>query len=164
MVRDLAHFELWLTECGAEVLDPRSKWEILRVKTNTGTHVVHVNKDGNQRWPDELTALISRYSKGQRMSLAPGARRNHHGRRRIKTVLQRDGSACFYCGKPLPQLGEDAPRDEAITPEHLVSRSHGGPDHVSNIFLAHALCNERAGNLSAPEKIRLRDQMRCEAA
>lgn len=64
-------------------------------------------------------------------------------------IEMRDGSRCFFCLEP---LGDD------VTQEHLVPRSSGGPDHLSNKFLAHGKCNHRAGNLSAPEKIRIREQ------
>jgi hypothetical protein len=39
--------------------------------------------------------------------------------------------------------------------EHLVSITHGGPQHISNKFLAHRVCNAKAGHMSAPEKIQL---------
>jgi 5-methylcytosine-specific restriction endonuclease McrA len=46
------------------------------------------------------------------------------------------------------------------TIEHLVPVAHGGPNHLSNCFLAHKRCNAAAGTLSAAEKVRLRDAMR----
>jgi hypothetical protein len=33
--------------------------------------------------------------------------------------------------------------------------THGGPNHINNLFLTHKICNQRAGHLSAPEKIRM---------
>lgn len=64
----------------------------------------------------------------------------------VKRLLDRDGTGCFFCGSDL---------DGDVTVEHLVAIAHGGPNHVSNLFLAHAECNQRAGHLSAPEKIGL---------
>jgi len=70
----------------------------------------------------------------------------------FNALLRRDGNACFYCGEP---TGED---DRSL--EHLVARAHGGPDHLSNLVLAHRRCNAVAGHLSAMEKIRIREQRR----
>ena len=70
----------------------------------------------------------------------------------LKTPL-RDGDKCFYCNDP---FSDEKPR----TREHLVAATAGGPNHISNLFHACGPCNHTAGHLSAPEKIRLRDQMR----
>ncbi|MCB1719740.1 MAG: HNH endonuclease, partial [Candidatus Competibacteraceae bacterium] len=67
---------------------------------------------------------------------------------KVKTLLRRDGGNCFYCREP---LGDD------ITVEHLVCRAHGGPNHISNLVLAHGQCNHAAGHLSAAEKVAIRD-------
>ena len=69
-------------------------------------------------------------------------------------LLVRDGNACLFCGKPL---------DGDITVEHLVAIAHGGPNHVSNLFLAHAACNQAAGHMSAPEKVALAIRNRAHA-
>ncbi|PGH55922.1 hypothetical protein CRT60_21980 [Azospirillum palustre] len=70
--------------------------------------------------------------------------------RQIKKIVERDGDACFFCGR---SLGDD------ITIEHLVPITHGGPDHRSNLVLAHHACNQRADHLSVAEKVRLREEM-----
>lgn len=161
-VRDLADFETWLTDRGAEVFDPASEREILRVRTSTGTHVVYADKTGKQRWSKELLAIVSEYNAGRTPSLAATRR----GTRRLKVrdtyipLTKRDGPGCFYCGVPVPAPGTPCDPEDAPTTEHLVSVAHGGPNHMSNFFLSHHACNRRAGNLSAPEKINLRDKMR----
>lgn len=162
-VRDLAHFETWLTECGAEVLDTGSEWEVLRVRTSTGTHVVYSNRAGKQRWPAGLLAIVSDYNAGRTPALAA----TRKGKARSKTreryapLVKRDGSGCFYCGEVVETPGTyDAASDYEATTEHLVSRAHGGPNHISNCYLAHRGCNAIAGSLSAPEKIALRERMR----
>ena len=63
----------------------------------------------------------------------------------IRTVRDRDGDLCFFCRKEVIE-------SEASL-EHLVPLGHGGPSHMSNFFLAHKVCNSRAGHLSAVEKI-----------
>ncbi|MER9393846.1 MULTISPECIES: hypothetical protein [unclassified Mesorhizobium] len=70
-VRDLAHFESWLSDLGAEVADMNSEREILRVRTSTGTHVVYADRNGKQRWPKELLAIVSDYNAGRVPRLEP---------------------------------------------------------------------------------------------
>ncbi|AZO67647.1 HNH endonuclease [Mesorhizobium sp. M6A.T.Cr.TU.016.01.1.1] len=162
-VRDLAHFESWLTDRGAEVLDASSEREIIRVRSSTGTHVVYADKTGKQRWPKELLAIVSEYNAGRTPSLAAtkrggAARRKTRGR--YVALTKRDGPGCFYCARILPAPGAHSSPDDEVTTEHLVSRAHGGPDHMSNCFLSHFACNQIAGHMSAPEKIKLREMMR----
>ena len=64
----------------------------------------------------------------------------------MAALISRDGEDCFFCARA---LGQD------ITVEHLVAIAHGGPNHISNLFLAHAACNNEAGHMSAPEKVAL---------
>lgn len=56
------------------------------------------------------------------------------------------GSDCFYCGR---DLGED------VTLEHLVPRARGGQNHIANLRLAHAKCNNFVGSMSLEAKARL---------
>jgi hypothetical protein len=79
--------------------------------------------------------------------MAPGQKR-----RLRKVVLERDGSHCFYCHKPMPE-GD-------MTLEHLVAVKHGGKNSSANLVLAHALCNERMGSRPVIEKIRYRESRR----
>ncbi|QKC89952.1 hypothetical protein EB230_17225 [Mesorhizobium sp. NZP2234] len=70
-VRDLAHFESWLSDLGAEVSDITGERVILRARTSTGTHVVYADRNGKQRWPQELLAIVSDYNAGRTPSLEP---------------------------------------------------------------------------------------------
>jgi 5-methylcytosine-specific restriction endonuclease McrA len=45
---------------------------------------------------------------------------------------------CFVCGKHVPK--KDA------TAEHIIPRSRGGTDDVSNLHISHAKCNSARGN------------------
>lgn len=161
-VRNITDFENWLTDCGAEVLDPTSEWEILRVKTNLGFFVVHENRKGIQIWPDGLLQIAKSYQTGIPLALAATRRQRKRCRtmRYYGSLIKRDGCGCFYCGQPLSPPGAPVPPRYDTTTEHLVSVAHGGPDHLSNKFLAHRKCNEEAGTLSAPEKIALRERRR----
>ena len=64
-------------------------------------------------------------------------------------LLKRDGKACFYCGgfmlKP--------------TIEHLIAKSLGGSDDLSNLVLAHEGCNNDMGDL--PLNIKVNRAIKC---
>jgi hypothetical protein len=154
----LPALEAFIVERGGEVLTPASEWELLRFKAQGAVHVVSRQASGHlvyggdsahavRCWLGHLPWRGSDSHRGQ-----VGKRlRSHH----VRTLVARDGDACFLCGRP---LGDD------ITEEHLVPVTHGGPDHLANKVLAHAACNKRMGHLSVMEKIRLRDAERQAAA
>lgn len=161
MVRDIEAFKDWLKRCGAEVLAPSNHWEILRVRTYSGTHVVHRNRKGRQSWPAGLAEIVDVFLDGGIPALSPTARSRRTLKlwQRYPVLVERDGHACFYCGRNVPQPGEFCAEGFEPTVEHLVPLAHGGPNHLSNTFLAHQHCNRIAGDLSAVEKIRLREKM-----
>ena len=153
--RPSATFAAALVEAGGEMLAPTNPYEVMRFRTRYGVGVVYTNKRGGQTWNAE--AIKARdHVHARQGSLAPVV---VHGRRRdtstVNRLIIRDGGACFFCGS---ELADD------ITVEHLVAIAHGGPNHISNLFLAHAACNQKAGHLSAPEKIAMRDSWRSEPA
>lgn len=135
-------------------IPPGHHTEILRFQTTYGIGIVRRSRMGGEPiWDKAAEAAREHLSMTGNGSLAPQRRGRsglsmHREGENLQIVL-RDGSDCFFCLQP---LGED------MTQEHLVPRSRGGPDHLSNKFLAHGKCNHKAGNLSAPEKIRIREQ------
>ena len=150
----LPALQAFITERGGEVLAPASEWEVLRFKARGNVHLVsrqasgHIVYSGDAAhavhcWLAHLPWRGSDSHRGQ-----PGKRLRSMN---LRTLLERDGDACFLCGEP---LGDD------LTEEHLVPLTHGGPDHLANKVLAHAACNKRMGHLSVMEKIRLRDAVR----
>lgn len=133
-----------LIAAGAEALAPTNPYEILRFRTSYGVGIVYQDKKGNETWNEPAIAARKHLLNGSG-SLAPVKIAKRKGRAGlVEKILKRDGTACFFCARDL---------EDDITKEHLVPVAHGGPDHASNIFLAHAACNQRAGHLSAPEKI-----------
>ena len=130
---------------GAEILGPTNPYEVLRFKTSYGVGVIYKGKRGETWNPEAIAArdhMLSNIG-----SLAPVAiTKRSKGHSRKIAILSRDGETCFFCGDA---LGGD------MTIEHLVSIAHGGPNHISNMFLAHSRCNQLAGHMSAPEKIAL---------
>lgn len=59
-------------------------------------------------------------------------------RRQIYKIWSRDNGVCWICGKHVEL--EDASRD------HFVPRSKGGINNITNLKLAHKLCNSKRGN------------------
>lgn len=55
-------------------------------------------------------------------------------------VLKITGGLCFYCNVELSPDGFHV--------DHIVSRSNGGPDHISNYVPACAPCNRAKGSMS----------------
>ncbi|WP_186130131.1 HNH endonuclease [Burkholderia gladioli] len=159
-MKSLAHltsrrtkFEAFLVERGAQILQPTNEWEVLRFKTSHGTSIVYCNAHGGITPTGEATAAWKAFEKNGPWRATPPPRKRPTGRDKtwpmFEALLKRDGAACFYCGEPT----DEADR----TLEHLVARAHGGPDHLSNLVLAHRRCNANAGHLSAMEKIRMRE-------
>ena len=143
--KSLDRFLKEIEQAGGEVLQPTNPYEVVRFRTSKGVGVVYRGKRG-ETWNPEAIAARD-HLQGKKGSLAPV---KVNGRRTDKAtvgrLLDRDGGGCFFCGEPL---------DGDVTIEHLVAIAHGGPNHISNLFLAHASCNHEAGHMSAPEKIKL---------
>lgn len=49
---------------------------------------------------------------------------------------------CAHCGGRMDGVGADA---NAPTFEHVIPKSRGGPDTISNLVIAHARCNHDRG-------------------
>ncbi len=141
----IATFKRRLCEAGAEILGATNPYELLRFRTSLGVGVIYTGRRG-EKWNAEAL-LAKAHLDASKGSLAPvkviGRRKD---KATVAALLLRDGGECFFCGVP---MGED------ITSEHLVPIAHGGPNHVSNLYLADSRCNQEAGHLSAPEKVKL---------
>ncbi|PVX84320.1 HNH endonuclease [Paraburkholderia unamae] len=144
-----AAFEAFLVERGAQVLQPTNEWEVLRFKTARGVSVIYRNAKDGLTFTGEAADAWNGLAKGNNWRGVEAVKRPPKVSAYVRALLKRDGDACFYCAQPMSE--------EDRTVEHLVARSHGGPNHLSNMVLAHRLCNANAGHLSAMEKIRLRE-------
>lgn len=130
---------------GGEILAPTNEWEVMRFKTRYGVGVVYVNGRGVRNWNGaarEVRDHLSKQASGSLAAVTVRGRRN--GKGTVDRIMARDGAECFFCRRPM---------NDDITVEHLVPIAHGGPNHISNLFLAHSECNREAGHLSAPEKV-----------
>lgn len=143
--KSLDAFKARLCEAGAELLGPTNPYEVLRFRTVKGVGVIYTGKRG-ETWNAEAIAAREHLNQ-HKGSLAPvNVRGRRNDKATVTALLSRDGGDCFFCRISL---------DGDITVEHLVAIAHGGPNHISNLFLAHASCNAEAGHRSAPEKIAL---------
>lgn len=66
-------------------------------------------------------------------------------RRRIERIRERDGALCWLCGRALDWTLRKG-RYPGITLDHVVPRSLGGTGVLSNLKLAHRICNTVRGN------------------
>lgn len=150
----LKGFVAWLTSGGAEIMATTNEWEILRYRAQGEIHVVYRNKTGRIAASSQsvVDAWVA-YTTQKPWRAVPKNKKGISKKRgrMIDALISRDGDACFYCGK---ELNED------ISLEHFVSRTHGGPNHLSNMALAHRACNMAANHLSVVEKVALKEKMR----
>ena len=153
---ETVRFRAWLSENGAEVLEPTNPYEVIRFRTANGTSIIYRKDNGQQTFTGESGAALKAFREGKSYRMNRATPHKRQGDPVQRAIAERDGNSCFYC---------DVAFTEAVrsTIEHLVSRTHGGPDHIANKFLSCPDCNRKAGHLSAPEKIKLRDKLRAEA-
>jgi hypothetical protein len=147
-----AAFEEFLIARGAQILQPTNEWEVLRFKTKKGLSIVYRNKRDGLTPTGEADRAWFAFERGQPWNGATPTERKKRRAPDVAALIRRDGMSCFFCLATMTA--------EDCTVEHLVPRSHGGPNHLSNYVLAHRKCNEVAGSKSAMEKIRIREAHR----
>ena len=145
-----ANFEAFLIQRGAQILQPTNEWEVLRFRSIAGVSIIYRNAQDGLTFTGDSAEAWDAFAKGQPWRGTPKTKSPKNVDAKLRAIIKRDGETCFYCGR----LTSESDR----TIEHLVSRTHGGPNHLSNMFLAHQKCNAKAGCLSAVEKIRMRDK------
>lgn len=145
-------FEEWLTDSGAEVLEKKGDWDKHRFRALGRIHTVYFSKrkSGLSFSSDDCEAIYLSYMRGQKRKLKNPARKYCSTAKEIDYLTRRDGRTCFYCFKRFNHYRQP-------TVEHLVPKSHGGPNHRSNYVLACEGCNQKAGNKSVAAKIKMRE-------
>lgn len=140
-------FNDFLVSHGAEVLKPTNEYELMRFMANGWVHVIYRKANGLVTFASDSREAFDAFlsSKPWRGNVRPPKKKK--SRPRLAAIRERDGGNCFFCLEPVAIADESE--------EHLVAATHGGPNHISNLFLAHRKCNEEVGHLSAPEKIAL---------
>lgn len=150
-------FEEFLQGSGAEILPVTNAWELARFRSANGICVVYQSGKGKVSYSNEYAHDAFSAFTDKRCWTAGRIIERVRRKTVEQLLIERDGDKCFYCG--------DVFEDDQLAPtlEHLLSRSHGGNNHLANLCLAHVSCNERAANLPIVEKIRLRDKFRSKA-
>jgi 5-methylcytosine-specific restriction endonuclease McrA len=77
-------------------------------------------------------------------------------------VLDRDGSTCQMCGKTPGEIDQDTGRKVRLHIGHIVDKSLGGKDQLSNLHTLCSTCNQGAKNVTheKPTTIWLLSQIR----
>lgn len=72
-------------------------------------------------------------------------------------LAERDGPKCRICSKVVDLSLSSGPRGDDLGPsiDHVVPRSKGGSDELSNLRLTHWVCNRQRGNRGDMEQLRL---------
>ncbi|OAG75952.1 HNH endonuclease [Acetobacter malorum] len=147
----LEQFAAFLKARGSQVLAVTNEYEVMRFTGADGSPCVIYQKGNSQlTWqPCALEAYTAfaknkKWRAGEKTKRSAGAAKRMN---RLKTLAERDGSGCFFCGSVQPL--------EEMTIEHFVPVSSGGPNHISNMAIACCGCNREAGHLSVTEKLKL---------
>jgi hypothetical protein len=103
-----------------------------------GVELLNFRREPILLYPNQYGQLIVKKKKKKSKSM---------GQKRI-ALLARDGNLCHYCdqsmGLPL-ESGKHYPME--MTVEHIVPRSNGGSNFMSNLVLACYKCNNDYGSL-----------------
>lgn len=143
MSLNLVRFKWWLVREGIEILPNTNEYEAVRFKGKATGVIYKSGKTSGQY----AQSAIKAFQSGKKWNGRPVStgRKNNYRKEKVK-LLERDGSNCFYCHKPL---------EEDITVEHLLSLTAKGPNTLGNMVLAHEQCNKEAGNKTIAEKVRI---------
>ena len=142
-----APFIAFLQANGAQVLEPTNEWEVVRFVAGDETSIVYKNKRGEHAFTGVAAAALEAFKTNAPWRAMPKTGKKKKSPARLQAIRARDGGYCFFCQKLVSVEDESE--------EHLVAVTHGGPNHISNLFLAHRTCNANAGHLSAAEKIKM---------
>jgi len=138
---DKSKFKKWLEQNGAEILPTTNEFEEVRFK---GSEIGVKYKSGKYS-NDYAKKAFECYKNNLKWDGRPIniGRKNTYVKEK-KSLIKRDGNACFYCGDLL---------EDDVTIEHLVSLVSGGSNTLANMVLAHEKCNNEAGNKTIVEKV-----------
>lgn len=147
----IAKFKTWLVKNGAIVQDPTNEFELVRFKTANGTSVIYTGKRGISYTGEGLEAW-DKFEAGKPWRTVN--RKRQQLRAKKARLATRDGKRCFAHGQKL--------NFDELTIEHLLSFSHGGNDHESNLALVCTSCGDALGTLPITGKIELMQKLRRE--
>lgn len=149
--KKLKKFEDFLRARGSQIMSVTNDYEVMRFTGANGSPCMIYRKgNGSLTWqPCALEAYTAFANNAEWRACEKTKRKAGAAKRlnRLKTLADRDGHSCFFCGQVKPL--------EEMTIEHFVPVCSGGPNHISNMAIACASCNREAGHLSVAEKLKL---------
>lgn len=152
-----SEFQRWLRGHGSEIRLPSNDYEILRFTTPQGVGVIYRNKQNRiTSGSDGADIAWNAFRCGDDSWCLPKTKRVQLTHQQA-AIIKRDGDECWFCGTPFEQGGDGS---KNLTVEHLVSVVYRGPNHISNLVVAHQKCNQNAGTLPVSEKVKLREHLR----
>lgn len=144
-------FKKFLVNCGGQLLHETNEYEVIRIQTDKSVEVLYKKASGLLTWPDELIKAYMAYKSGGKVKWR-ASKKHRVNRKRgpvlLQTLFNRDGKKCWFCTKTLTV--------EAATIEHLLNVSNGGNNHINNLTIACAPCNQKARNMCITEKVLLK--------
>lgn len=147
--KKIENFKKFLSAHGAEVLTETNKYELVRFKANGKVSVIYEGKRGIS-FVGEAEAAHNKFENIGKADWSVDIKRSRKNLGvKERTLLERDGNKCFYCGEEI--------MDEHMSVEHLLALIHGGNNHISNLVLAHKSCNQKVGHMSVIDKIKYRE-------
>lgn len=140
-----------------EVAAPVSEWarRVRELRDEEGWRILS-NHDSNSLRPGEYMLEVA-----PELSSDSSFRRSISQKLRAE-VLDRDGSTCQMCGVSAGDIDVETGRPVRLHLGHIVDKSLGGRDELSNLRALCSSCNQGAKNLTAekPTQIWLISQIR----
>ena len=147
-------FEAWLLEHGSAIKQITNPYEVIRF-VGVGTECVVYRKANDTifSWANGSADAYCAFLNGSPWRATPRGTRDRKRTNLIRSLAQRDGWGCVFCGA--------ATEVETVTIEHFVPLTAGGNSHMANLSLAHRDCNAVASHLSVRQKIEMIVRRRC---
>ena len=147
----ISKFENWIIQQGGEILPCTNDYELIRFKGKQTGIIYKSNKVGNIY----TARTLGNFLKGEKWGGQPISTGRENSYRKYKLrLIERDGRACFYCGKLM---------NTDISLEHLIPLTAGGQNNLANMVLAHEKCNQKYGALPISKKVSCAIKYRVEA-
>lgn len=151
---EIEAFKKYLDRAGAEILAPTNMYEAVRFRENGNTCVIYHNKrfELTSFMGKNTLEIFRKFKKSDTTWSATVKEKRISKNIVIRSLAERDGQECFYCGKEMSVNTE--------TLEHILPINKGGNNHLANLALCHEECNKLAGHMDLVAKIKLRDNLR----
>jgi len=77
--------------------------------------------------------------------MTPRKRIDSHQYRKNQAKLRAKRLPCSWCGKPINYESENPNANDAFSADHIIPKSKGGGDMLSNLVPMHLGCNKKLG-------------------